>query len=316
VRATFYREEQRWFREFAEGLGSAPDDLNRAFVASMMGNILYDLTRMASLLPKQQALVTFEQLHTSKFRFARTLANTIEASMAYQASKFATVGETRAEMRAEMRDSNAHLITHAGFEHLQAAHQRGRGVLLVTYHGSMHQIATIALAHRLRERDIFSVSQTNAVNQERRQERRKDATSPVAFREISAHTRIGIEGQRQLRQGAIVQLANDVGYEKSGTFPFAIGGRVFQLKPGFAELAINTGAAIVPHYATIAPSGEIINRFFPPLDDTSNPRTRQEQVMELLHLYTAFLEESWRQSPESLRWFVMKHYLNFPLASR
>jgi lauroyl/myristoyl acyltransferase len=307
VRDTFYKVEYARFRAFAQELGIALSRAERAFVPSMMGNILegYRLwdQRLPQHLTSNPAQTRFNALRNSRYRLWRTLAQTI-------------AGTTHGMQEQGIEDGGNSLIAYSGFEHLQQARQAQRGVVLAGYHAALIRIPSVVLSYRLQTRDILTVSQTNAVRAEQLERASHAPVFPVAFSPVSAHTRIAVEAQQQLRQGGMVQILNDVGFETSGTFAFAIGGRDYQLKRGFAELALNTHATIVPYYARIAANGVMTTHFFPPHTPDSRQEARHDQVVDLLQHYATFLETSWRQSPESVRWRVINDHLNRRLASK
>jgi len=90
-----------------------------------------------------------------------------------------------------------------------------------------------------------------------------------------------------------------------------LAGRRYHLKRGFAELAINSGAAVVPQYTKMRPDGHLLTTFMSPLIPGSG--SRDAQIKNLLDQYAEFINTSWRLAPESLRWSRILRHFNQPI---
>lgn len=99
----------------------------------------------------------------------------------------------------------------------------------------------------------------------------------------------------RLRKNGLVGVVAD-GLQGSGGRERTFLGRRRRFHAGFAELAVRTGAVVVPVVARMTAAGRITIEFLPALAD--DPAVEREQRIEtLLDQYLACLAEEWRHSP-------------------
>jgi KDO2-lipid IV(A) lauroyltransferase len=114
--------------------------------------------------------------------------------------------------------------------------------------------------------------------------------------------------RRVLLDGGMLHLVADGLKGSSGVLvPFH--GRMRRLATGFAELAVSTGAAVVPVIANMDVNGQIHVEFFEPLDTPSSDLDRREQVEGLIRQYVSFLQARWSDDPGSVRMHHVEHFL-------
>jgi KDO2-lipid IV(A) lauroyltransferase len=197
--------------------------------------------------------------------------------------------------------------------------EQGRGVILLTYHSNSGQFALALLERHLDLDPIIAVNRirnrslhrTGSVPPRTSSSNTSSVAADVTIRSAAR----ALMGKEILTQGGVVKMHNEYGYDESGTLPAVVGGRRYNLKSGFAELALLTGAAIVPCYATRLATGPIGLIFLPPLDVGNPAQPRQRRIAYMVEQYARFLEQSWRQAPESLVWEVMRYHVNHPAAA-
>jgi lauroyl/myristoyl acyltransferase len=143
----------------------------------------------------------------------------------------------------------------------------------------------------------------------------EDAKVVYRARKSAWSAALGMEGLRVLRAGGIVQVANEAGYDTAGTLPRAIGGRIYRLNPGFAELALATGAIVLPMYSSYDLSGAIRVTLLPPFEIASGPAAASERTADMVDQYARFAETAWRSAPTSLTWQVIGRYFIQPAAA-
>jgi lauroyl/myristoyl acyltransferase len=146
-------------------------------------------------------------------------------------------------------------------------------------------------------------------------ERRNAAGRKTAINEPALLANVAVEGHRRLTQGGIVQVIPDIGYDAAGGVPLNIGRYRFLIKPGFAELALSSGAVVIPHFTTRRTDGCILLRFFPPFDPPARSADHDAQVNHLLRQYAASVEKAWTLAPESLLWQVIDSHMQRPSAT-
>jgi lauroyl/myristoyl acyltransferase len=121
-----------------------------------------------------------------------------------------------------------------------------------------------------------------------------------------------LQAQRILRAGGIVRISNDMNYSSPNSISRTIGKRRFWLKPGFADLAWSSGAAIVPVYSYIDHTGCANMKASRAFSLLATPVSRTVQIHHLLDLYVDFLETAWREHPESMGWGLLGRYHQCP----
>jgi hypothetical protein len=118
-----------------------------------------------------------------------------------------------------------------------------------------------------------------------------------------------------LREGKIIQVVPDSTDDTVGDRPLAIGGRRFHIKPGLAEYALLTGAAIVPQFSTRRLDGSVHTAFQPPIEIPPSVVNREDRVFSILEQYAAFVDRSWRLAPEGLNWKLFEKIFLKPRVS-
>jgi lauroyl/myristoyl acyltransferase len=144
--------------------------------------------------------------------------------------------------------------------------------------------------------------------------RKNQIDSNLEANEPAILANVAVEGLRFLKQGGIVQIAPDIGYNASEGVPVSISGFRFLMKPGFAELALLSDAVVIPCYTTRSIDGRIHSHFDPPLDPGNATQDRQARISHLLEQYAAFVGNAWRKAPESLLSHAIRKHLQRPTA--
>jgi lauroyl/myristoyl acyltransferase len=195
-------------------------------------------------------------------------------------------------------------------EYLQQAYASGKGVILLTYHSPVNRLAVAALARRFPRELIPTISEKRARRESRHWQDNKARDLPAS--ELNAlKAGIALEGQHLLAQGKMVQFVSDNEFDNQG-YAVIMAKRRYYLRPGFAELALNTGALVVPQYNLMRPDGRILMTILPPF--VLRYGNRETQIAMLLDQYAAFINQSWKAAPESIRWPRLIRHFNQPLA--
>jgi len=114
--------------------------------------------------------------------------------------------------------------------------------------------------------------------------------------------------QRKLRAGGIVWIAPDGGSgSRARRLPIFGWQRAFST--GFAELALQTGATVIPVRHVIAANGGIQISFLRPFAAGVATTNREERIQQLMQQYVDFLEETWRLDPANVGVAHMRHFL-------
>jgi lauroyl/myristoyl acyltransferase len=208
-------------------------------------------------------------------------------------------------------DERGHLFQVTGLEHLYHAQRVGRGTLLVTYHSPAAYLGQALLSRYTGLGGVLTISEVYA---DQLAGRELPSEDPRFTRRQSAWSATqALEGQRILRRGGVVKVVNDVAAHGLGpSVRKSLGGRLFHLKPGFAEMALLADASVVPMYNTFDAAGRIQLTFLPAFRSPAHTVAHADRVNQLLDQYVAFLEYAWGHAPESLGWGALRRYASCP----
>ena len=91
------------------------------------------------------------------------------------------------------------------------------------------------------------------------------------------------------------------------TYHIRIGDRRYEVKPGFAELALNTGAAVIPVFGRFIERSRLLLEFRPALE--AGAGTREQQIQSLITQFEQFANQTLRQYPDMVLWKRMAVHL-------
>lgn len=191
-----------------------------------------------------------------------------------------------------------------GTEHLMRAYEEGHGVVLLSFHGFPVVGGSIPLKRLLGLKDIPTISFLVP----RRGTPYPNRHDQVPAEEASAlNARVALLGQKTLQQGGMVHFVSDWSDAQGRRYQVSVAGRLRHIKAGFAELALNTGATIIPQIRRCLEDGRIQMEFGAPLDPGGGDRSLR--VEALIYQYAAFIERSWAAYPEAMRWYdILTHF--------
>ena len=115
-----------------------------------------------------------------------------------------------------------------------------------------------------------------------------------------------------LQQGGVAQIAADGQQGQGATLLYPFHGRQRPFMTGFAELALATGAQVIPLTYTIAPTGEAIYGLGSPLDPGAATLPQGVRVERLVSQYVARLSKMWSEAPWLVPWYQMERHLAYP----
>ena len=181
-------------------------------------------------------------------------------------------------------------LTWEGWEHVTQARADGRGILFTTSHYGFAGLFTGAL--RRQGIDVYAV-------REQMQSRMKSEGMAVTEENRMFLSARDLHMARKNLQGggvAIILPDGQVG-STSIEVPFLSGRLPF--KTGFTELAMDTGACVIPVAVSPDERGGFHIRLYPPMHQIEG--SREEVQRSLIEQYARHLGDLWRQGPGGIR---------------
>ena len=214
---------------------------------------------------------------------------------------------------ATLEDLDLHFPV-SGMDHLEAARASGRGVILASVHGSaLHLSALEALSRRLGVERIQTIAQRMPLQQSEfwgsgMADRLPGAVGSALRAELAFHA------QSLLRRGEVIHVSPDVIAFEGPTHAVRIGDRIYAMSGGIAELALNTGAPVIPAFGRFTERTRLLVELLPPLE--AGAGSREQQIRNLLDGYGAFATDVCRRYPEAISWKKMRNHLKWPRAAK
>ncbi|MFN8443075.1 MAG: phosphopantetheine-binding protein [Caldilineaceae bacterium] len=185
-----------------------------------------------------------------------------------------------------------------GLARLATSKETGAGVILASHHALARHWLRL---HELSEYTIFGINEVI----EREQIEHAQGAAILFARQLELAT-------QTLRRGGVVMLGPD-GYQGSGpgrTLPFH--GRLRHFRTTFAELALLTGAPILPLVSEMQPGQPITMHILPPLDAGAAHLPDAVRIEQLSDQYLQHVDRAWRTMPWMLPWYQMEKHLACP----
>jgi amino acid adenylation domain-containing protein len=274
-------------RSFMSTLSDCHRSPQQVMPDSIIGNVLINL--FARTVDDDESVQSAERLTNSPYRFWKDLIELINNKPLNEIEKYFSV---------------------SGLEILTQAHQNNKGVILLSYHSNVGRFATMALKPRLGNEEIVTINQRVARQQSSKWENFESKKDTEAF-DSALFANEALKGQHLLMEGKIIQLVGDIEYQDA-KHRLVLSGRKYALKTGFAELALNTGALVIPVFNTLKPDGRIHTIFRPAL--TPGSGDRETQIGNLMNGYVSFMNSAWSEAPESLKWTRLRSHIRKPVA--
>jgi amino acid adenylation domain-containing protein len=285
VQQVFYRKRRTLFNEWLAVLSQGKIDLPGNFQLNLLNNIYFRLPKTISKEDKI-TIDVIKAYRSSPYPYWRSLGELIDTRSIQELEKIFPIN---------------------GLKILKKAYQQGKGVILLSFHGTPRPGHLYPLARRLGIKRIPTISYKIPL----RQSGRSSPKTLLSETDVATmNAEIAVYGQRKLKEGAIINFASDTEDVIGKTFRLSMGGRIYQMKAGFAEMALNTGALVLPFTRYCLPDGRVQMDIFPPLQ-VENGR-REKQVESMLQIYVDFIEQCWRTHPEAISWTRMNRHLEQP----
>jgi hypothetical protein len=111
--------------------------------------------------------------------------------------------------------------------------------------------------------------------------------------------RVLLDCMRKLQRGETIHLAAD-GYIGKSAQDYAFCGKIRPFNLGFAEMAVASGAIVVPVFAPFLEDGRLEIEFLEPLPPGPDTLDRTQRVEWLVQAYVRLLEDRWATDPGNI----------------
>jgi hypothetical protein len=196
--------------------------------------------------------------------------------------------DTVAELRAEEVARDFVIENWSLFEQ---AHRSGRGVLFTLSHYGLPKVLITLMQRR--------GYHGHAIRRQIKKRLQAEAKEVTEMDRVLTSVSDLLTAQEALTNGGIAYIVADGGYGVV-TLVCDLFGRVRPFRGGFAELALATGAVVVPVTAVPRKDGQVVITFFEPLDSGSVAMGHQARIEHLITQYAEHLAGIYARSPGSI----------------
>lgn len=190
----------------------------------------------------------------------------------------------------------AQVVTVRGWEAWLAAYEQRKGVILISHHTLAARLILPWLAHT-------AVGPSLALGSRYQVDTTGDLpNSPFLYaRQLHA-------ARSCLIAGGIVQILPD-GFQGSGGIPLPLYQHTRLFRTAFADLAVLTGAIVLPVSALLDRHGKVKITFYQPLKVDDEYQNRSEGIEALVRQYVTFLHTAWAAAPDNISIDHMAQFL-------
>jgi amino acid adenylation domain-containing protein len=281
-----YGDQAELVRRFFTDLGVADPD-GRRLQRALLGDALHR---------------RFEKA-TKRATTRREIAGALEAKGLRFWRPFTRLCAGR-EDSAALRELLAARYRLLGLEQLERSRRRGRGVIALSYHMPLFRLALPALYQLGFEQVELAAFSEHRV----RAACTSDDPAVVAEHVASATAAFTARLYATLAAGGLVLMAGD-GRKGRAHCEVTIGGRHHRLRAGFADLALRSGAVVLPLQSALDDDGRIALCFDPPMVRGPRSTPRGERARAMTQRFAAFFDHTLRSAPESLSLRRMAYHL-------
>ncbi|MFQ5642249.1 MAG: lysophospholipid acyltransferase family protein [Thiogranum sp.] len=203
----------------------------------------------------------------------------------------------------------AHWVRIKGADILESAYREDKGLIVVNAHYGIPRMAPVVISRMghhvlsLEAVDLFTrlgIAKSNAIS-----------IMKIGGKENTPLLREVYTARKGLAKGDILHLAADGSFGTSG-IDFALHGKARPFAAGFAELALHTGAKVVPVWSSIDVDGHLTVEFLPVLDPGSDDLEHSDRVRHLIQQYVAGVEKRYSDDPGNVRWVHFHRFFALP----
>jgi len=120
---------------------------------------------------------------------------------------------------------------------------------------------------------------------------------------------------KAIKSGKVFHMMAD-GVQGKAALEFPLVDRRRGFTKSYAELALLSGAEVIPVFTRIELSGLIKVIFCQPLDNGTEEMTTEDRVSLMVRQYVSLLSDEYRQDPASVHLSHIRKFLNYPRAEK
>lgn len=188
------------------------------------------------------------------------------------------------------------LIRYEGLEHLHAAYQAKRGVLVFSAHFGNWELGALNQGRLGRPLLMVVRALDNPLLDVWLNRSRTRTGNRFAYKREAVRAMLGA-----LREKSGVAILIDQGFTGEGSLPCEFFGQLAPTVPTLGVLAVRTGAAVVPLFSTLHPDGTYTLCYGPPLVIPSSG-DRDADAAAVTRAATLEIERAIRERPDCWLW--------------
>lgn len=200
---------------------------------------------------------------------------------------------------------------HTTFENLailEDALNRGKGVILVNFHFGATRLIPLAMSRK--GFPLSSIEAADALEEIQAKHRENLKVIEVGAGQEFLLKQL-IAAKRLLGKGGILHMVPD-GLQGKGGIELPFHGKQRRFASSFAELALDSGASVIPVHAKIAKTGHLSIHLCPPLNPGNADQDHAERVHNLVNQYATLLADLWQEDKGGIRSIHLKHFQRLP----
>ncbi len=202
------------------------------------------------------------------------------------------------------KDEHSRWVTFKNQENLTDNYDTEHGLIIVNSHFGLTRYVPMLLSKL--GYDTHSLEASNLVARLKMPDARAVNVIEVGGPRKS-RLRQAYLANKALQSGSLLHLAADGFYGDSGmVLPFL--GKARRYASGFADLAVRSGAKVVPVFASVAIDGVVTIEFMTPLDAGNESTPAKERIDNLIRQYAGIIEQRWHDNLGDIRWVHLGHF--------
>jgi lauroyl/myristoyl acyltransferase len=187
-------------------------------------------------------------------------------------------------------------FTITGWDHVEAAIERGRGLIIATAHFGALEVPGLRLAQHTEFHAVYDAFTPDYLDRLIQEKRREKKINPVPVGNVRAMMKI-------LKSGQTLALLFDKPIETGKGVPVRFFGRETVVPGGPAVLAMRTGAALLPCFTFRHPDRTFESVVFPPISCASTGNRARDTQAAMQKLMDS-LQTVVRERPD--QWYMFR----------